>query len=61
MKSDARYLQVRMSNELRARLDAEAKKRGVKSTELTRALILEFCEGQRYAGVLRFGEGAEPK
>jgi hypothetical protein len=40
------YLQVRLSSKLRHRLDTEAKKRGIKSTELTRALILGFCEKQ---------------
>jgi hypothetical protein len=43
---DASYLQVRISGHLRDRLEAEARRRGVKATELTRALILGFCESQ---------------
>jgi hypothetical protein len=44
--NESSYLQVRMTNQLRNRLDAEAHKRGIKATELTRALILGFCERQ---------------
>jgi hypothetical protein len=38
--------QVRMSDQLRDRLEAEARKRGVKAPELTRALLLGFFESQ---------------